>query len=249
MAPEGRAGAGRRFAAAMQRLAALVLEVLFPGRCLVCGVRLLFEPPGAGPVCSACLARLEPIAGRRCRVCSAPLLSEQETCLRCRETGYAFRAHYAVFEYRGAVKDLIYQYKFLNRRRIAPLFARLLHRELQSRFPGLPVVPVPSRRRLGPAGGGHHLERIARLLERRHGVRVLRVLRRKGRRPQKALNLEERRRNIRGAVSFTGGARLPYSQVALLDDVFTTGATADECARVLLQAGIREVGVLTLAMD
>ncbi len=243
----------------LRRLPAVFLEALFPGRCLVCGRRLPLIPPepaGGAPVCDApicgeCLAGLQPLSGRRCRVCSAPLLSEEGTCLPCRQRSYAFRSHHAIFEYRGIVKELIYQYKFQYRRRLAPLFARLLAGELARLHPGLPVIPVPSRRGFRLAEAGLHLERIARLLERRHGVPVRRVLRRRGRTPQKSLSFEERRRNIRGAVSLAARAR-PWKEagaVVLLDDVFTTGATADECARVLAGAGCAEVYVLTLAMD
>lgn len=232
---------------------AVLLELLFPGRCLVCGRRLLFEAAAGRvePVCASCLSALPPLSGRLCRVCGAPLLSEQDTCLPCRERTFSFRSHRALFEYRGIVKDLLYQYKFQRRRRLAPLFSRLLAEGLQRLHPGLPVVPVPSR--TGPflSEGGHHLERIVRLLERRHGRTVWRLLRRRGGVPQKGLGAEERRRNIRGAISLVPHPdpswRAPA--IVLLDDVFTTGATADECARVLAGAGFAEVHALTLALD
>ncbi len=237
--------------------AALLLEVIYPGRCLACGRRLLTalpageEPAAAGePVCAGCLAALEPLSGRRCRTCGAVLISEAEVCLPCRERTYAFRSHCALFEYRGVIKELIYQYKFQHRRRLAPLFARLLAEELHAIHPGVPVVPVPSRRPPAFGEAGLHVERIARVLERRHDVRIWRLLRRKGGVPQKALGFEERRHNIRGAVSLVShpGPDRRYPSVVLLDDVFTTGATADECARVLVEAGCPEVQVLTLAM-
>ena len=231
----------------------MLLELLFPGRCLLCGARLLFETAAGTeePVCASCLSALSPLSGRRCRICGAQLLSEEGTCLPCRERTFSFRSHRALFEYRGLVKDLLYQYKFQHRRRLAPLFARLLAAELERDHPDRPVVPVPSRRRTGLAEGSRHLERIARLLERRHGREVWRLLRRRGGVPQKGLGFEERRRNIHGAISLVAHPdpswRAPA--VVLLDDVFTTGATADECARVLGGAGFAEVHVLTLAMD
>jgi predicted amidophosphoribosyltransferase len=75
---------------------------------------------------------------------------------------------------------------------------------------------------------------------------------RRGSKPQKGLHFQERLENIRGTIRLREvGKRLEGlpERVVLLDDIFTSGATADECTRVLRLAGVREVYVLTLAME
>jgi predicted amidophosphoribosyltransferase len=95
------------------------------------------------------------------------------------------------------------------------------------------------------------VELVARELEKTHGLRVLRILSRAGHIQQKTLDYEQRRANLKGNISIArcrGNGILPRT-VVLLDDVFTTGATLDACARVLREAGCMEVTAVTLAME
>ncbi|MFP3959516.1 MAG: ComF family protein [Spirochaetaceae bacterium] len=135
---------------------------------------------------------------------------------------------------------------------MAELLGNCLARWLRETYPKeLPlVVPVPA----SPAGrrrrGFDQSFRLARILERRYGAAVCRALRRTGRRQQKQLDYEARSRNLRGAISVARRRQptLPKT-VLVLDDVFTTGATVNECARVLREAGVETVDAVTLAAD
>ena len=167
-----------------------------------------------------------------------------------RETGdaWAGRRNLALFAYAGAAGELIGRLKFEGRSRIAPFFAGRVYDEMRQWSDQFPVVPVPSRpgRRTPDA-----VELVARTLERRHGIRILRLLARTGGSPQKSLDLRQRRENLRGRIGLAQGRRgepVPRRAV-ILDDVFTTGATLDACARVLLEAGCSEVRGLTLAIE
>lgn len=226
----------------------LLAEILFPGRCLLCGDWLLLAGGDGLPVCHDCQASLEPLSGERCAVCSMPLSSERGTCLRCRDAAYAFDSNLSVFAYAGQVRQLISQYKFSGRRRLARLFASRLAPVIREKYPDRPVVPAPPRpnRRSLDA-----VERIARLLEREHGFAVWRCLERTGGIPQKSLDFSQRAQNLRGRIRVAGGraAAAAPPAVVLLDDVFTTGATADACARALRQAGCAAVAVVTIAID
>lgn len=152
-----------------------------------------------------------------------------------------------MFPYAGAARELVQQLKFGGRTRVAALFAELLAQALEARAPNLCVVPVPPRAgRKGPDA----VELVARSLERRHGVTVLRALERTGGAQQKSLDLAERRQNLKGRIrlSTRRSLQLP-ARVALLDDVFTTGATLDACAGVLRAAGCAEVMGFTVAIE
>jgi predicted amidophosphoribosyltransferase len=225
-----------------------LLELIFPGRCLSCGRWLHLAGSGGMPVCGECRQSLGVLAGERCAVCSAPLAGERGTCTRCRIAGFAFGRNISVFAYAGKVRDLVIAFKIAGRRRLAALFAGYLAALVLDAFPGRVLVPAPARPgRRGPDA----VERIARVLERGHGLQVCRCLLRTGGAEQKSLDPASRRANLLGRIAVRvgpAGARLPPRPV-LLDDVFTTGATADACARALLRAGCLSVDVVTLALD
>ncbi len=218
-----------------------LLEVLFPGRCLLCGRWLLAAGSSGAPVCAQCRCSLRPLRGSRCQTCGMPLVSEHGVCTRCREAGFSFASHRSLFSYSEGVRELISCLKFEHRSRLAGFFADLVAERIASDLPRVPLVPVPGRR------SADAVELIARKLSAEHGITVLRVLARAGGRQQKSLNLEERRENLRGRVSIVKGPVPP--QVILFDDIFTTGATADACARVLVEGGCGKVSVITLAQE
>ena len=232
----------------MRSAGRLLLEVLFPGRCLLCGEWLLLRADHTAPVCGDCLGGLRPILGERCVTCGMPLVSERSNCTRCRAAAFSFESNVALFPYSGPARDLIGMLKFERRRRIASLFADFAVTSMNGDREQLPIVPVPPRPGQSEPDA---VERVALSLARRHGSRVSRLLLRTGGAPQKSLSLTERRINLRGKIRIAPSMErrsLP-ERVLLLDDVFTTGATLDECARTLREAGCSQVYALTLAIE
>ena len=230
-----------------------VLEILFPRSCLCCGDPLLFEATLRFPICDSCAKSLTPIrADRRCPVCSLPLISELGCCTRCSAHPFSFLSNFSVYEYGGAIRQIISQFKFSNHRSAAPLIARLLWTELERRYPDPVLVPVPGNRQAVRRRGWDPMTEVARALQRLRGVKALLLLRRGVGGPQKGLHYRERMENIRGTIQLNGSQAKRGNappRVVLLDDIFTSGATADECTRVLRSAGVREVNVLTLAIE
>jgi predicted amidophosphoribosyltransferase len=90
---------------------------------------------------------------------------------------------------------------------------------------------------------------VARALKLDAGIPAFPPLVRRSGGAQKGLKYRARLENIRGTVELKRGARQLPHRVVLIDDIFTTGATADECARVLQRGGVKKVFVLTLAVD
>jgi len=93
------------------------------------------------------------------------------------------------------------------------------------------------------------MREVGRALASLHGIAVLDLLRRGPSREQKGLDFDARIANVRGTIALRSAAPPVPRELVLIDDIFTTGATASECARVLRAAGAAYVGVLTLAMD
>jgi competence protein ComFC len=201
-------------------------------------------------MCRECQGKVVFIKGRRCIKCSVSLISEAKICTRCREREYYFTQNYALCEYRDTIKDLIYFYKFKAKRTLCFFFAELLYKYLSLKKTKYLLIPVPSMQHNVRKRGWDHMRLIARVLHNRYRIPVLSCLKRKGWITQKELSSRERFENIVGSISCTHGQQLIGLQEAvLLDDIFTTGATANECARVLIDNGVKEVSVLTVALD
>jgi len=226
-----------------------ILEILLPRTCLVCG-RPLWGGAGGPPLCPECAALLIPQTGERCERCGKPLISEDRICMRCRGREWSFDSAYPLFSYLGRAEALISAYKFGGRLSLAPCFCGLFAAVLNERWPGWPLVPVPPRPGKIRRKGWDQVELIARGLERR-GFQVLRVLERRPSLEQKKLGLEARFENAACAYALKEKKQPPLSglSLVLIDDVFTTGATAEACARALKAAGAAHVCFVSIAAD
>ena len=179
--------------------------------------------------------------------------AERPLCQRCRETEDHFHVARAVLRYRdgGIARDAILLAKHGGRFSLLRHLANLLAEEASERltipaWDGLVPVPLHWMRRL--RRGFNQAEVLARAVGHRHRLPVLcSALRRVRGTPPQQGDVGARRANVRGAFAVPGRAAVAGKRLLLVDDVFTTGATANACARVLLAAEAEEVGILTLA--
>jgi ComF family protein len=193
-----------------------------------------------------------------CRLCGQALPSWRtisvrvERCAACRRRPPAFDAGAVACDYEGSLRAIIHAFKYDGRRSLArPLGALLRNAGAQVLDGADAVVPVPLHPWKRLRRGFNQSSDLARELG--PPVRPL-LWRRRATPPQAGLTPRERRRNVRGAFALTPwrsrGDRneaIDGRTLVLIDDVMTTGATLDACARVLKQAGAREVRTLTLA--
>ncbi|MEO7743430.1 MAG: ComF family protein [Usitatibacter sp.] len=208
--------------------------------CALCGVR-----SDAHLICAACDASL-PRSGPCCVRCAVPLAT-RGTCGACIQRRSAFDEVHAAFEYRFPVDRLVQRFKFDGDLAIGAWLAhRLGDRLAHAPLPDLLVVPPLSSAGLRKRGFNQAIE-IARILSARLGPRLARGALAKVRDtgPQHALDARARRANLRGA--FTCRVRLAGESVAIVDDVVTTGATAEVLADVLARAGAGRVSVWAVA--
>ncbi len=221
--------------------------LLFPPRCRLCGA----SPAADTDLCQACLDDLPWLEGG-CLRCAHPLASGVETllCGACLKRPPAFDAATALLHYHPPADYLIQRLKFSGELAIGPLLADLLAGKIAARTTPLPdlLIPVPLHPARLQSRGFNQATELARTLGRRLAVPVdhRRCQRDRRTKPQSLTPLRLRRRNLRGAFSVTG--ELPTAaHVAIIDDVLTTGHTADELARVLRRAGAARVEVWIIA--
>lgn len=237
-------------ASAARRLVEPLLAVVFPADCPSCA-----EPvasPLGGPLCEPCWGCLPRHARQACD-CGAPLPDGiAGPCGRCRRGAAGWRLGASLGPFDGPLRDVIHALKYRGRTRaVGRLAALLLERpEARAVLSGSGVlVPVPLHPRRREQRGFNQSELLARALARECGLRVAgsALVRRTDTPAQTGLSAAARRRNVAGAFAVRRRAEIGGRVVVLLDDVLTTGATARECARALLEAGAAEVRLLTLA--
>jgi predicted amidophosphoribosyltransferase len=213
-----------------------VLDLLLPQRCLGCGA-------GGSVLCAACTAALPRLGSTLCERCGAPTAWPVRRCRECSGRRLAFASARAAVAYSGAVRPLVAAWKERGLRRLASLAADLAVEAVpRPRVAVLCFVPPERDRSL--ERGHHPAERLARELGRRWELPVERLVRRaRSTPPQRGLGLADRRRNVAGAFA----AATAPSAVGVVDDVYTSGATANAAASALRKAGARRVEVITFA--
>jgi len=213
-----------------------VLDLLLPRRCVVC--RLTGDQ-----LCVACGAALPRLVAPLCERCGAPTVWPVSRCAECAGRRISFASARAAVAYDDAVKRLVSAWKERGLRRLAGSAAGLVAELLPApRADALAFVPPDGDRRL--ERGHHPAERLARELSRRWEIPAEPLLERtRALRRQRGLSLADRRLNVRGAFV----ARDSPRTVCLVDDVYTSGATANAAAAALRKVGAAQVWVVTFA--
>jgi len=199
----------------------------------------------------------------KCVLCKS-VLSRQETdlCHNCRTNApeytkgkfkISFVARWAaVWYYKDDVRSSLLRYKFSGRRHYAVTYGKLLAMKLQTSrlddFDVLTFVPVGFLRRL--RRGYDQCDLLARQVAAQLGVKAVRALKKiRNTPPQSGFSdAAKRRANVLGAYKVTDVQAIRGKRVLLLDDIITTGATASECAKILLAAGAKEVNCAAIAV-
>jgi predicted amidophosphoribosyltransferase len=195
-------------------------------------------------VCEACLAGLQRLRGPRCGRCGTPTAWPVARCNECQGRRLAFASARSAVAYDTGAKALVSAWKEHGLRGLAQ-DAGALVAEVVPRPRAYTITFVPPDADRALKRGHHPAESLARALESRWQLPALALLARsRAAPPQRGLSLAERRQNVRGGFRPVG--RAP-SRVVLVDDVYTSGATAASAASALRKGGARHVEVITFA--
>jgi predicted amidophosphoribosyltransferase len=212
-----------------------VLDLLLPQRCVVCG-------RGGKQLCDACREELPPIEPPLCARCGAPTVWPVARCRECAGRRLAFATARAAVGYDPAARRLVHAWKERGLRRLAAETAQVVAELVPvPEVEALTFVPADRGRRL--ERGHNPAERLARELAPLWELPYLPLLERTQGGRQRGSSVAERR-SVRGAFRATAAAP---RKVALIDDVYTTGATAAAAASALRAAGARRVEAIAFA--
>jgi ComF family protein len=258
----------------VRRTAESLFSVIFPSDCRLCGEPLLNI--SRLPVCPNCVAGVVPARGKMCSVCGERVLSSYaETdpdglrrCPVCRRVDRPFERAVAYGSYEGGLRELIHLLKYNGVRPAAKVLGRMLAEALTALDPefeqamlerglydqqAILVIPVPLYKSKRRQREFNQAELIAQAALKSYPVRDRLELaadllqRTRDTHSQIGLTSHQRRENLRGAFAVMRAAEVTGRDVLLVDDVYTTGTTATECARILRRAGARQVWVATVA--
>ena len=236
-----------------------LVDWLYPPRCRACGGGI--SGRDAQYLCSGCWPKIRLVSHPLCDRCGRPFFDasgDDHSCAAClarppyfvraRAWGCYPRDENAEHPLRQLVQKFKYGRKVSLGKPLGRLMAQGCEEVLRECHVDL-IVPVPLHpKRLRWRGFNQSLL-LARQVSRLYGVPVdpFALSRVRETAPQTELTEDERRKNVRGAFAISGEKSLKGRSVLLVDDVYTSGATVNECSRVLVRGGAREVTVLTLA--
>lgn len=265
----------RRLTQSLRTIPRSALDLLYPPRCASCVTRL--STPTNADFCPSCEDLLEPVTPPTCEICSEPFpgnIPHAFSCPNCADQTFAFECAISVWHSSGPLREAIHRFKYARSIHLRLALARKLFDTLSDpriarpaplpaqtspdlaspdrdpdMFPDWLLVPVPLHARRLRERRFNQSAELARTLSKLSGLPCRDLLRRtRYTTAQAALSRKERLKNLAGAFSLTRDATLPaHGNILLIDDVFTTGSTAHECATVLKKAGAQRIIVLTVA--
>jgi ComF family protein len=228
------------------------LDFIFPPICHVC--RRFIPAAEELHICPDCRGLMPAIVAPLCIMCGIPFTGAgiDHACGSCIASPPRFDMARAALAYEGASRDLIHAFKYRNkthlRRPLALLTIERLSEFMRSRRPDL-ILPVPLHRKKLASRGfnqavllGEILSQLLKIPLDRNNLRRIRWTE-----PQVNLAAGDRRTNVKGAFSIHEASLVSGRRILLVDDVLTTGSTAEECGRVLKTAGASDVTVVTVA--
>ncbi len=223
------------------------INCLYPvkRRCLMCGgsnSRLL---------CKNCASTIEFIQERKCFKCGKGLLDDydENICPDCKESNFTFHSAYSSFYYKGTGKELIHKFKYEGKKEIAEILAGyLIDIVRKENLKADIIVPVPIHKNKLEIRGFNQAYIMSQYLSKYMNLPVWSgLIRVKDTKGQYNLDKFARKLNVNNAFSADLLYNVINKRILLVDDVFTTGNTAEECSKVLKESGAAEIYVVTVA--
>lgn len=226
-------------------------NLIFPPKCIACNCNI---PLGSSAMfCYECSKAYFPNTKTTCKVCGKPIAENRDdTCNICKNNKIYYIKNVSRYLYNGCVKDGILNMKFKNRQWIAFEFGKVLLKTIEAEYSNIkfdyilyvPMTPLSELKR-----GFNQSFEMAQIISKKLGIPVAtKVLYKKaGVKTQSGLKYKERVQNVKNAFIVRNSHLLTDKIILLVDDVFTTGSTVNECARVLKRNGAMAVYSATVA--
>lgn len=231
----------------MKRIIETLCRLLYPNTCCFCG------KIGKAPVCNECKEKVIYIQEPRCKKCGKPIRYDwQEYCHDCTKKPPAYEQGKSVWLHKAPVSTSIYHFKYHNRRIYAEFYAEEMYRlygDWIQRNRIEAIVPVPLHASKKRKRGYNQAELIAKKLGEKCNIPVQKKAVRRifATKPQKGLDVRQRRKNLQQAFAVTKAWKR-VDHVLLIDDIYTTGSTICAITEKLKENGAKKVWFLTISI-
>lgn len=228
----------------MHNLFKTVFDIFYPISCGGCNA------PTGTTICNVCIDSFRPVEDEKaCPVCGR-LVGKPVLCGACLEEKYTFGRGYFGYYFEGRLRDAVHAFKFNGRIDVGRTLVHLLKERMSAIAENVDcIVPVPvTEKRLMERGFNQSFiiaEEIARMTGKE--VYPSALIKTKQTRDQYALSRKERKSNVKAVFSVKNSRQISGKRVLLVDDLFTTGYTAREAARLLISSSAKEVSFFALA--
>lgn len=234
----------------------VLLDFVYPRRCPVCGDIVL---PKGNKICPACKDKLIYIKEPRCKKCSKAIVDEeQEYCFDCTRKKLSYEKGYSLLEYDKSMKHSMSEFKFHSKKEYADFYIEELISNYGTWVNELSLdalIPVPIHYDKYKQRGFNQADLLANGIAKSLNIPVKNniLIRNKNTTPQKLLDDKERVKNLKNAFAISdeymkSSNKAQLKRVMLIDDIYTTGATIDVCAKVLKSIGVNEVYFMTVCI-
>lgn len=228
-----------------------ILDIIFPPCCISCGENV----NESGTICHKCWGEINFISDPQCNICGFPFdfeISNNPICAACAKEKPHFSKARAVFLYDDSSKKMVTSFKYTDRIENRKAYAKWMARIGENLIADADfLIPVPIHLRKLISRKYNQAGLLAQEISKISGKKTVTnaLIRKKHTIKQASLNRRIRFQNISGAFNVNDkfSTILEGKRILLIDDVITTGATADECAKILKKARVANVDVLTLA--
>lgn len=242
-----------------RRVLETVLDIVFPPCCIACESWLPSRP--AGCFCRPCDQWIAPVRPPVCRQCGRPYLHDLRGDYLCggcllQPPSFSMARSWACYPHNPdashPLRQVIHRFKYGRQAALGKPLGQLMASACKPWFRTSDldlIIPVPLHPRRLRWRGFNQSVLLGREVGRTWGIRLdpFILTRKTETAPQSTLSLKERQPNVKGAFAIAPGRTVEKIRLLLVDDIHTSGATVNECSRVLLRSGARDVQVLTLA--
>ncbi len=233
-----------------------LLNFIYPAACGLCSKKLDDKYQRSLLICKECLSKMKKNRPPFCKKCGrslAGLVETLDTCRDCNQKKFYYERAHACYLYEGAVKEALHLFKYAKRQSLSKMFCGLFIESLirdgyiLKDIEG--VIAVPLHGTKIRERGFNQSYMLAEAAARRFKIKEMsmHLKRISNTGPQSELDKNERRNNIKDAFRVQNDGSIKGKRLLLIDDVFTTGATLNECARVLKAAGAAQISCLTFS--
>lgn len=229
------------------------LDLVYPRGiyCILCGKAI--SKAQHNSLCSSCKDKIRWIHSPTCQKCGKPLepLYVPHYCPDCLQVHHFFTKGFSCVEYEGEVKNLIYRFKYKEERYLAYAMAQMMVQQLKRyKLETVDVVvPMPLYKKKERQRGFNQAYLLAKYIGKALNWQVdhQNLIRIKDTLPQNRLSPKERQKNLAGAFSIVSKEAFQGKSILLIDDIYTTGSTVDECSKELLKCKPHAIFVISFA--